>query len=135
MNWLLTTLAFGWGLHDVSHVCLHPPDVTDSWIPSTYYDMEGMAMTAPDRWFPGADSVSLFESMSFNTIGVVVRAHAVPTTLNKPFRQLEKHYTFNPDDDGYRTWTIHSRRKFPEFIMLLQDDSSDVLLLATCGKK
>ena len=131
---LFLATANAWNLHDVDHFCSHPPKVTESWIGSTFDDQEGVANTYPARWFPGTASVSLFESWSFNKVGVVVRASEVSTRLRKPFKQIERHYEPQVVDD-VKTWWLVDGRRLPEMVIFLRDPADDVLILATCGKK
>lgn len=134
MFWLLTTLAFGWDLHNVKHFCTHPPKVTESWTGSTFQELEGVATTYPERWFKNTDSVSLFESLGFNTIGLVVRASEIPVVSRRMFKQLDKYYQLDTTDNT-RIWILKSNKQMPEALALFKDPEEDLLILATCRTK
>lgn len=131
MFWLFTSLAFSWDLHDVKHFCARPPKVTESWIGSTFQELEGVASTHSERWFKSTDSVSLFESLGFNTIGLVVRAPEIPVASRRAFKQLDKYYQLDTTD-GTRIWTLKTSKRMPEALALFTDPQEDLLILATC---
>lgn len=131
---LLTTFAFGWNLHQINHFCEKPPEVTRAWVPTSFDDMHGYTNVYSEQWFTNTDSVSIFETPTFNTIGLVVPSQH-RSMLKKPFKQIDRHYTESLDMT-YRYFVLDKpSKKLPDVVLFLQDSDYYVLILASCDTK